>query len=220
MLSSEPEQEKATAPVDPRSSKKGPSNLLARDPSQLVQVLIDMLKSQKQPADKTLILTLRALSMYIHQVRDTLTTAAPNELKQRHIPMAADELEAVVAATAKATHDIIDAAELVRNVAQRVDSDAADALRAASTRILEACTFQDITGQRVTKVMNALCYIEEKMDCLVEAFGVHAETGENSTGQESPSPGASKDDNLLSGPQLPGKAATQEEIDALFDSLG
>lgn len=34
-------------------------------------------------------------------------------------------------------------------------------------RIFEACNFQDLTGQRITKVVRALSFIEERVDAMM-----------------------------------------------------
>ena len=47
-------------------------------------------------------------------------------------------------------------------------------LQDATTRIYEACSFQDITGQRITKVVAALKAIEAKVAQIVATFGSRA----------------------------------------------
>ncbi len=84
----------------------------------------------------------------------------------------------------------------------------------AATRIYEACGFQDITGQRVTKVVKPLEDIEERIDALVAAFG--SEIGkfkaEQPEREEKKEPGK----ELLHGPQLAKDAKSQAEVDALL----
>ena len=38
--------------------------------------------------------------------------------------------------------------------------------------VFEACSFQDITGQRTTKVINTLSYIETRVNTMIEIWGV------------------------------------------------
>jgi chemotaxis protein CheZ len=114
---------------------------------------------------------------------------------------AADELEEIVSETARAANEIMAAAESVEAVAAGTDPAVREALQAAATRIYEASAFQDITGQRIAKVVRALQHIESRVDEL---------TGAGS------GPGG---DTLLNGPQLGRNAATQSEIDSLFESM-
>ncbi len=44
-------------------------------------------------------------------------------------------------------------------------------LQDATTRIYEACSFQDITGQRITKVVATLKTIERKVAHIIGTFG-------------------------------------------------
>jgi len=124
----------------------------------------------------------------------------------------ADELEEVVAETARAANEIMEAAEVVEAVAAGTDPQTRNALQAATTRIYEASAFQDITGQRITKVVRAFQHIEMRIEALAQACG---EALSQSGSRE-----ASKGDAaLLNGPQLSRTAATQSEIDSLFESL-
>ena len=84
--------------------------------------------------------------------------------------------------------------------------------------IYEACNFQDITGQRITRVIHALNGIEEKVGAIIEAFG---ESGDRFIPSESVTKAGNKsqDSALLHGPQLPKNAKSQKDIDALLSSL-
>ena len=86
----------------------------------------------------------------------------------------------------------------------------------AAMQIFEACAFQDITGQRVTKVQTVLKDIESKIDGLLAAFGGESAgaTGAAEGWQES-STDRNRED-LLNGPQHPGQGTTQDEVDALL----
>ena len=134
---------------------------------------------------------------------------------------AGDELDAIVEATAEATNGIMDATEIVENVMSELEGEQAERLMDATTRIYEACSFQDITGQRITKVVKALHGIEEKVDALVAAFGDEIEKYKKANPKEEDS-GADKpitDEDLLEGPQLAGDGKSQDEIDALLASF-
>jgi hypothetical protein len=83
-----------------------------------------------------------------------------------------------------------------------------------ATEIFTACSFQDITGQRITKVVNTLRYIDQRVNAMVEIWGV-----ENLPSAR-PRPDANVDTrqnaHLLNGPAMPGQGRTQDEIDALL----
>ena len=88
--------------------------------------------------------------------------------------------------------------------------------------VFEACSFQDITGQRITKVINTLKEIEGRVEKLIEAFGIEIavfkEAEKQKNTEEEPEKEIS-DEDLLGGPQHAHEAKSQEEIDALLASF-
>lgn len=193
------------------------------DVAEVVEGLLATLKGDLSATDLEIYSELESLSAYIEAAKSEIAALRPDEVRDEYLPTAADELDAIVEATAEATHGIMDATEAIEGVMEHLDGDDADILMEATTRIYEACGFQDITGQRITKVVNALKHIEDKVDALVEAFGNEIERVKD----ELPA-GADLDDaddadlsdeDLLHGPQLKTEAKSQEEIDALLASF-
>jgi chemotaxis protein CheZ len=89
----------------------------------------------------------------------------------------------------------------------------ADKLTEIATRIYEASSFQDITGQRITKVLKVLGTIEGKVGQMAVAIGYEADPNAPPPPEEPPD----SEDSLLNGPSMPEVANTQADIDALFD---
>ena len=119
---------------------------------------------------------LEDLALYIRNARAEIAAIRPSEIQSRDIPTATDELDAVVGATEKATGEILDCAEQIQTIAEGLEDAAAkDQLVTLVTNIFEASNFQDITGQRITKVVKTLKHIEAKIDALVEAMGEEAD---------------------------------------------
>jgi chemotaxis protein CheZ len=157
---------------------------------------------------------LSTIVTYIENMRSELAQLRSIEISHNHIPAASDELDAVVEETAKATGTIMDACEKIEGIAGGLSSPANGELSNAVTSVYEACGFQDITGQRITKVVKTLKHIESKVVEIISAFG-HA-------GQAAPSVAAitEREKGLLNGPQLRGGGASQEDIDRLLSSFG
>jgi chemotaxis protein CheZ len=162
---------------------------------------------------------LESLASYIQSVKSEIADIRPDEVKENYLPLAADELDAIVDATAEATNAIMDAAEIIEQVAGKTTADVSGELRNATTRIYESCGFQDITGQRITKVVRALKNIEEKVDRLMAAFGGETAPSASAKKPEKKKDGPITDENLLEGPQLKNKGSSQEEVDALLASF-
>ncbi|WP_375461215.1 chemotaxis protein [uncultured Enterovirga sp.] len=135
------------------------------------------------------------------------------------IHRAACELDAVSAATERATTTILGAVEEIEFSANLIKTGGAERRGEPADVILdrvlvlyEACNFQDITGQRIRKVVTALKVVEERVERMIAVWGQAA----------SPSPDVSPLLNrpaaLLSGPCLPGEAGhvSQSDVDAYF----
>src|SRR3954452_8254586 len=137
----------------------------------------------------------------------------------------AGELDAVVDATEEATTTILNAVEEIETHANMMKSagfetGTNDCLGAILDRVVvmyEACNFQDLTGQRINKIVGVLKFVEERLDRMIgvwgglEAFkdlGAHPAAGP-----------ADEDAALLNGPKLQDDVGHvgQTDIDALFD---
>lgn len=153
---------------------------------------------------------LSKLSSYIENMRSELAQLRSIEISHNHIPTATDELDAVIGETAKATGTIMDACEKIEKLA--ADAPKGGEIATVVTEIYEACSFQDITGQRINKVVKTLKHIETKVSEIIAAFG-HQPAGASAT------PAKKEDGGLLNGPQLKGPATSQEEIDKLLASF-
>ena len=160
--------------------------------------------------DSSIIGEFKYLAEFIQKSRDEISGLQANDIKDTRLPGASVELDAVVRDTERATETIMTEAEKLMSVeptdlaAYKADVDA------AMTRIFEACSFQDLTGQRVTKVISTLRHIEERVTRFAGALGVtdtkQAETAEEVRAREL----------LLNGPAMNGPSTSQDDIDALF----
>lgn len=138
--------------------------------------------------------------------RELMALQATGSFGTEHIPSATDELDAVTEATADATNEIMNQCETIGGLATAIGGEQGDSLQESVNRIFEACAFQDITGQRIGKVVKMLKHIETQVNHLVHLFGTGTAAEEMPTG----------DAKLLNGPQLPGNASSQDEIDQLL----
>lgn len=174
--------------------------------------VIGELRALEAPHKNTLVSVLEYLSDHIRHTRSEIGALRSGGGNAQMFSTTTDELEEIVTETARATNRIMDAAEAVEKVASSLDTVPAGALMDAVTNIYEASAFQDITGQRITKIVRALQSLEEKLASLAGAFGPLDETVAIKAPQG--------DSALLNGPQMEKTAASQTDIDALFASLG
>ncbi|MBP9753021.1 MAG: hypothetical protein KBD31_04355 [Proteobacteria bacterium] len=78
------------------------------------------------------------------------------------------ELLAVVEATASATNTILESAEYLEKMAKLLPEDKQKEAIEHITKIYEASSFQDITGQRIKKVVLAILTLENKLGFIME----------------------------------------------------
>lgn len=159
---------------------------------------------------------LRELLTFIGAAKTELVGMQPKSLSHRDIPDAGEQLDAIVAATDDAANTIMDAADTVGQMASELEGDMAEKLETVSTELFQASSFQDLTGQRITKVTRTLNHLEERLSALAEAIGddyVAPAEEEIDVDDEGV---AVNDEDLLHGPQLEGEGNSQAEIDAIL----
>ncbi len=190
---------------------------------EIIGEVITSLHGDVNPADLRISRDLEELVNYIKTLRTEISAIGPKEIQAKYVRPSSDQLDAVVAATEEATGAILDAVERIENIAGNVtDQEMSAALGTEVNNIYEACNFQDITGQRISKVVSSLHNIEEKLWKMAAALGFDPAGGEISdtatdTPEQEDAPDPSDEKDLLNGPQLPGHATSQEEIDALLE---
>jgi chemotaxis protein CheZ len=134
------------------------------------------------------------------------------------------ELGAVVGGTEQATQQILEAAEAIDQASSALSKvntpdqqkRLSEEIQERVISIFEACNFQDLTGQRIGKVMNTMKFIEHHINAMMDIWGgvdaIKAHVPQRVDTREG-------DAKLLNGPKLDGDDghASQDDIDALFD---
>lgn len=197
-----------------------PKNIL-----EIVESIMGSMHGEGSVANVKLYAEIESLAQFITNAKAEIASIRPDDIKNEHLPTATDELSAIVGSTETATNSILEAMEVLETLAGGMEGETAAKISEAVTKVYEACNFQDITGQRITKVVKALQHVEEKVTALLAAFGheaAPAAQGDESKPKSETSTGkpARPDEDLMNGPQLPDKSTSQEDIDALFASLG
>jgi chemotaxis regulatin CheY-phosphate phosphatase CheZ len=166
---------------------------------------------------------LQEMSSYIQQTRSEIAALRPADAGSSRIMAATEELDAVVSATERATSDILNSAERIADLTGKALRSGEDPLAALgeieniSIDIMTACSFQDITGQRTTKVVNTLKYLEQRVLSMIEIWGpsMGVEPSADPDAAHRLQGDTRPDAHLLNGPQLRG-GVSQNDIDALF----
>ncbi len=109
---------------------------------------------------------------------------------------------------------VLDAAEAILVLDENGPDDGASGISAAVDELFEAAAMRDIVGQRLTAVRRA---VESLTD--LSASEVQTKDDKSRKIEEKSEHESASDSKLLNGPQLPGEAKSQSEVDALFDNL-
>lgn len=163
------------------------------------------------------------MNEHIHKAKVQIASLRHPKAQDDRLVSAATELDAIVKDTEMATHTILESAEQIDDLTMTLKNSApsdfvADHIEQIAfivTKIFEACNFQDITGQRINKVVSTLEFVEERVHNMILIWGEEAFA-------ELPVPeveaeAVPDDSDLLNGPQLEGEGISQDDIDKLFE---
>ena len=159
----------------------------------------------------------------INRTKQEIAALHVGTFNSRGKARATQELDAVVDGTERATQQILQAAETIEESANTLSASLkreqeqalAQDIRDHVVRIFEACNFQDISSQRIAKVLATLKFIEDRIAHMMEIWG-----GSDALKDYTVAALAGHDggDALLNGPKLDGDAghASQSEVDEMF----
>ncbi len=163
---------------------------------------------------------LMEMAASIEQARREVAALRPPDGGGDKITSATNELDAIVISTERASFEILNAAERLMDLSGKLKADGADPglcseIEGEVTNIFTACSFQDLTGQRTSKVVNALRYIEQRVNAMINIWGVEKLAGIQVAHENTDT---RPDAHLLNGPQLDGLGVSQADVDSMFDS--
>ncbi|MCW2247156.1 chemotaxis regulatin CheY-phosphate phosphatase CheZ [Azospirillum fermentarium] len=163
---------------------------------------------------------LMEMAASIERARREVAALRPPDTSNNKIVTATSELDAIVTSTERASFEILNAAERLMDLSSRLRADGAASdlcsdIESEVTNIFTACSFQDLTGQRTSKVINALRYIEQRVNAMI---GIWGDDGLRGLDVQDEITDHRPDAHLLNGPQMEGKGVSQADVDSLFDS--
>ncbi len=182
---------------------------------------LDEVVTQKQAEVQMLKTELRALAVCIEQTKQEIAALRPKDSDDDRIIAVTYELDAIVTSTESATQQILEAAEKIEGQTREIQAHGVDSyvarvcedINETVISLFEACNFQDITGQRITKVVKTLKYIEARVNAMIDIWGPDNIADIVPKKEEFPIDEESK---LLNGPALENQGISQDEIDKLF----
>jgi chemotaxis protein CheZ len=148
----------------------------------------------------------------ITRTKTEIASIKPAGGRAGKIGFATNELDAIVESTEKATSEILAAIERIQEIAwtlreQGTDPAVCDQLDAQATEAYTACSFQDLTGQRIRRVIDVMRFLDARLDAMIRIWRLEA--------LAAPEAQATGEDPLLNGPARSGEGLGQSEIDDL-----
>ena len=187
------------------------------------QALLETYRAQIEQCEK-LKVELDLIHDAINRTKREIATLHGTSFDGEEMAKVNGELGAVVGGTEQATQQILEAVEAIdqaatalsKNISPDQQKLLSEEIQERVVAIFEACNFQDLTGQRISKVMNTMKFIEKHIIEMMEIWG-----GVDAIKAHAPQIVDTRegDARLLNGPKLDGDAghASQNDIDALFD---
>lgn len=187
-----------------------------------VQATLDAYRAQIEQCEK-LKVELDLIHEAINRTKREIAVLHGKSFSGAEMMKVTGELGAVVGGTEEATQQILEAAEAIDEAAsamgkpQTADQQArlSQDIQERVITIFEACNFQDLTGQRISKVMTTMKFIEHHINVMMEIWG-----GVDAIKAHAPPVVDERvgDARLLNGPKAIGEEghASQNDIDAMF----
>jgi chemotaxis regulatin CheY-phosphate phosphatase CheZ len=119
---------------------------------------------------------LMEMAKAIARTKSEIASLRPPGSDSSELNVASEALDAIVRTTERATSDILEAAEHVQEAAWTLREEGAnepmcDELDRRATDIYTACSFQDLTAQRTSRIVNTLRYLEGRINAMIEIWG-------------------------------------------------
>lgn len=165
------------------------------------------------PDKQTALNDLKQVKESLSQIREALTSQAGQETDTFDIlPLSIKDLSDVLKILETATNGILDNAEILQ---KQLSSGASENEKLESiSKICEHCNFQDLSGQRITRVIKNLEQFEFTTLTLFKLL-IGNEAFEK---RANPNSLTYNNANLMNGPEVLDKAGSQDDIDKLFSS--
>ena len=154
------------------------------------------------------------VAAYVSHLKREVGSLKPTEILYDKLPALKDDLFQATDVTRIAVDAVMSAAEAILS-ADRASPDFPALLDGRLTELIEACSFQDILGQRLSRVSAAIEVLERRLRRLIETVRIPDAT--DVFDREAIMREARRQVLLVEGPQDGGEAVEQTAIDKLFD---
>jgi chemotaxis protein CheZ len=181
----------------------------------IIQAFVPVEQSMREPSVSLTVIKreVDSIAEYLAALRDAINGLRAPEISRERLPTMRDDLAAIVATTRHAAETVLCTAEDVLASSE----DGANYRSFVEDRmigLMEACSFQDLTGQRLNRVSDALIALENRLGTFVSE--AKASNGLVKTHDVERRQGERRAQRMTAGPGLP-DALAQDEIDRLLN---
>jgi chemotaxis protein CheZ len=206
-----------------RTDAAASTEAVTPEQSEDAKVLLETYRAQIEQCEK-LKVELDLIHDAIDRTKQEIATLHGKSFSGDEMAKVTGELGAVVGGTEEATQQILEAAEAIDQAATALgkvtsadqQAQLREEIQERVIGIFEACNFQDLTGQRIGKVMGTMKFIEHHINVMMDIWG-----GVDAIRQHAPAIIDTRvgDARLLNGPKGAEDEghASQDDIDALFN---
>lgn len=191
-----------------RSTGDGSINIDNFD--QLLDTFIDIVKVNLiNVGESNTYEDLKKIAKNIRATKEEVASIDSEKL-ETELPSATLQLQSVAKSTENSSEKIMEATENIQNIVKQIDNETLRKEILDNTCIImEACSFHDLTSQRINKVIELFEDLEKVVYRLLVTFKTKGMVDPNKKSK----------DPLLNGPQILDQAPSQKDIDDLFNSL-
>ena len=150
---------------------------------------------------------------YVTRLKREIGALKAGEIHSKRLPETVSELNGVQSATREAVDRIMAAAEAMMERSSSDKRYAAFVLERV-TQIMEACSFQDIAGQRIGRAVEAINDVERRLERFTKA--VKIADAADLFDRQAILREARREVLILEGPQTDGQGIAQSAVDKLF----
>lgn len=169
------------------------------------------------------------LVSYITKIKQELAAIKHPKSSVDHFNTVAEQLNTICETTEEATNTIMESAETILTVVDDLSANvkypeaqkSCHAIMDSTNKIFESCSFHDLTGQRISKIVRIMNRLEGTLDSLVQIVGPKGLEAMPMNSDETIEDviGMKDGDIAMHGPQTMNEAVSQDDIDALFGDV-
>jgi chemotaxis protein CheZ len=180
-----------------------------------IHALVPVEQSLREPSASLSVIKreIDSIGEYLGALREAINALRAPEISRERLPTMREDLAAIVATTRHAAETVLCTAEDV--LASNADGPSYRSfVEDRMIGLMEACSFQDLTGQRLTRVSDALIALEQRLGTFVSE--AKASNGMLKTHDVERRQGERRAQRMTAGPGVP-DALAQDEIDRLLN---